>query len=30
MEREGTGRVSESKNVPKNYGKAILNFIRRN
>lgn len=22
--------VSESKNIPKNYGKAILNFIRRN
>ncbi len=24
------GRVSESKNIPKNYGKAIITFIRKN
>lgn len=29
--REANGsRVSESKNIPKNYGKAIITFIRKN
>ena len=23
-------KISESKNIPKNYGKAVINFIRRN
>jgi hypothetical protein len=29
-DENGLSRISESKNIPKNYSKAIINFIKRN